>query len=330
MKIALCTPCCDPSIIILFSKGFGSNFQQLQGAIRNERMNKAERNAIIALPFIILFAFAIAWAGSQSGYAAFGIPLFALGVALAFVIQWIAFVPAFIMQTEKFYDLVGSITFLSAIWIGVLLSPVVDARSWLLLAIVSIWAVRLGAFLFKRVRVAGEDRRFRDIKPSFLRFLLAWTLQGLWVSITLAAALAAITSMTKRDLGVYALVGFLVWSLGFAIEVIADRQKSRFRADPRNASKFINVGIWSWSRHPNYFGEIVLWLGVAIIALPALNGWQLLTLISPIFVIILLTQVSGIPLLEARADEMWGGQAEYENYKASTSLLVPRPPSVVK
>ena len=330
MKIALCTPCCDPSIIILFSKGFGSNFQQLQGAIRNERMNKAERNAIIALPFIILFAFAIAWAGSQSGYAAFGIPLFALGVALAFVIQWIAFVPAFIMQTEKFYDLVGSITFLSAIWIGVLLSPVVDARSWLLLAIVSIWAVRLGAFLFKRVRVAGEDRRFRDIKPSFLRFLLAWTLQGLWVSITLAAALAAITSMTKRDLGVYALVGFLVWSLGFAIEVIADRQKSRFRADPRNASKFINVGIWSWSRHPNYFGEIVLWLGVAIIALPALNGWQLLTLISPIFVIILLTQVSGIPLLEAQADEMWGGQAEYENYKASTSLLVPRPPSVVK
>ena len=291
-------------------------------------MNQAERNAIIAIPFILLFALVIAWAGSQGGYSAFGIPLFALSVALAFVIQWIAFVPAFIKQTEKFYDLVGSITFLSAIWIGVLLSPVVDARSWLLLAIVSIWAVRLGAFLFRRVRVAGEDRRFRDIKASFLRFLLAWTLQGLWVSITLAAALAAITSMTKRDLGVFALVGFLVWSIGFAIEVIADRQKSKFRAEPRNASKFINVGLWSWSRHPNYFGEIVLWLGVAIIAFPALNGWQLLTLISPIFVIILLSQVSGIPLLEARADEMWGGQAEYENYKASTSLLVPRPPSV--
>ena len=136
--------------------------------------------------------------------------------------------------------------------------------------------------------------------------------------------------MTKRDLGVFALVGFLVWSLGFAIEVIADRQKSRFRADPRNVSKFINVGLWSWSRHPNYFGEIVLWIGVAFIALPTLNGWQLLTLISPILVIILLTQVSGIPLLETHADEMWGGQADYENYKARTSLLVPRPPSVVK
>ena len=293
-------------------------------------MNKAERNAIIALPFILLFAFVIAWAGSQGGYSTFGIPLFALSVALAFVIQWIAFVPAFIKQTEKFYDLVGSITFLSAIWIGALLSPVVDARSWLLLAIVSIWTVRLGAFLFRRVRVAGEDRRFRDIKPSLFRFLLAWTLQGLWVSITLAAALAAITSMTKRDLGVFALVGFLVWSLGFAIEVTADRQKSRFRADPRNASKFINVGLWSWSRHPNYFGEIVLWIGVAFIALPTLNGWQLLTLISPIFVTILLTQVSGIPLLEAHADAMWEGQAEYENYKSRTSLLIPRPPSVAK
>lgn len=136
--------------------------------------------------------------------------------------------------------------------------------------------------------------------------------------------------MTKRDLGVFALVGFLVWFLGFAIEVSADRQKSRFRADPRNASKFINVGLWSWSRHPNYFGEIVLWIGVAFIALPTLNGWQLLTLISPIFVTILLTQVSGIPLLEAHADAMWEGQAEYENYKSRTSLLIPRPPSVAK
>ena len=293
-------------------------------------MNKAERNAIIAIPFILLFAFVIAWAGSQGGYSAFGIPLFALSVALAFVIQWIAFVPAFIKQTEKFYDLVGSITCLSAIWFGALLSPVIDARTWLLLAIVSIWTVRLGTFLFRRVHVAGEDRRFRDIKPSFFRFLLAWTLQGLWVSITLAAASAAITSMTKRDLGVFELVGFLVWSLGFAIEVVADRQKSRFRANPRNASKFITVGLWSWSRHPNYFGEIMLWIGVAFIALPNLNGWQLLTLISPIFVSILLTQVSGIPPLEARADELWGGQAEYENYKSRTPLLIPRPPSVIK
>jgi steroid 5-alpha reductase family enzyme len=290
-------------------------------------MENSQQRAIIALPIVLLIAAAVAWAGSQGSFTVSGIPIFALCVVLAFVLNWIAFIPAFVMQTEKFYDLVGSITYLSVIWVAALLSPAVDARAWLLLAIISIWAIRLGTFLFRRIRAAGEDRRFRDIKPSLARFLLAWTVQGLWVSLTLAAALAAITSMNRLDLGIFALVGFLVWLLGFVIEVIADRQKSMFRADPQNAGKFINVGLWSWSRHPNYFGEILLWIGVAVIAIPVLNGWQWLTLISPIFVIILLTRVSGTPMLEARADEKWGGQADYEDYKARTSVLVMRPPS---
>lgn len=290
-------------------------------------MNKADRRAIIALPIVLLIAALIALAGSQGGNTVSGFPIFAICVALAFVLQWIAFIPAYILQTEKFYDLMGSITYLSVIVIAVLLSPLVDARSWLLLGIISIWTIRLGVFLFQRVRAAGEDRRFRDIKPSFSRFLLAWTIQGLWVALTIAAALAAITTTTKHELGLTALLGFLVWLIGFGIEVIADQQKSRFRADPNNEGKFINTGLWSWSRHPNYFGEIVLWFGVAIIAVPVLGGWQYLTLISPIFVIILLTRVSGVPMLERRADEKWGGQADYEDYKANTSLLILRPPS---
>lgn len=290
-------------------------------------MNKADRQAIIALPIILMVAALIAWAGSQEGYTVSGIPIFALCVALAFILQWIAFIPAYNLQTEKFYDLMGSITYLSVSLLAVLLSPVVDARSWLLLGIISIWTIRLGFFLFQRVRAAGEDRRFRDIKPSFARFLLTWTIQGLWVSLTIAAALAAITTMTRRDLGFIGLLGFLVWLIGFGIEVIADQQKSRFRADPNNSGKFINTGLWSWSRHPNYFGEILLWIGVTIIAVPVLSGWQWLTLISPLFVVILLTRVSGVPMLEKSADEKWGGQADYEEYKARTSLLILRPPS---
>ena len=290
-------------------------------------MSKQDRTAIIAIPIIVLFAAFIAWAGSQGRYLIFGIPLFALCVALAFTIQWIAFIPAYIKQTEKFYDLVGSITYLSLIWIAVLTSPVVDARAILLLVIVSVWAIRLGSFLFKRVQAAGEDRRFRDIKPSIPRFLLTWTLQGLWVSLTLAAALAAVTSTEKVALGGFALVGFLVWLGGFGFEVIADSQKSKFRADPQNAGKFINIGLWSWSRHPNYFGEIVLWIGVAIIAIPALSGWQWVTMISPLFVVLLLTRVSGVPMLEAYAEKKWGGQTAYEDYKAKTSVLIPKPPS---
>jgi steroid 5-alpha reductase family enzyme len=290
-------------------------------------MNKADRRAFFALPIILLVAVLIAWAGSQGGFTVSGIPIFALCVAMAFILQWIAFIPAYILQTEKFYDLMGSITYLSVTFIAVLLSPVVDARSWLLLGVISIWAIRLGFFLFQRVHAAGEDRRFRDIKPSFARFLLTWTIQGLWVALTVAAALAAITTLTRRDLGFVGLLGFLIWLIGFGIEVIADQQKSRFRANPENSGKFINSGLWSWSRHPNYFGEIVLWIGVAIIAIPVLSGWQWLTLISPIFVTLLLTRVSGVPMLEKQADEKWGGQDDYEEYKAGTSLLILRPPS---
>jgi steroid 5-alpha reductase family enzyme len=108
--------------------------------------------------------------------------------------------------------------------------------------------------------------------------------------------------------------------------VIADRQKSAFNAKPENKGRFISTGLWSWSRHPNYFGEIVLWIGVAIIALPILRGWQWVTLISPVFIILLLTRISGIPLLERRADQKWGNEAEYQSYKARTSVLVPLPP----
>ncbi|NJC95653.1 MAG: DUF1295 domain-containing protein, partial [Anaerolineae bacterium] len=253
-------------------------------------------------------------------------PVYALCIAAAFLIQWIAFIPAWLNRTEKFYDLTGGITYITVTLLALLLTPGTDARSLLLAGIVIVWAVRLASFLFLRIRNAGEDRRFRDIKQSFGRFLLTWSLQGLWVSFSLAAALAAITSTLRLDLDLFAAIGFLVWLAGFAIEVIADRQKSAFNAKAENKGRFISTGLWSWSRHPNYFGEIVLWIGVAIIALPVLRGWQWITLISPIFIIILLTRISGIPMLEKRADQKWGNEAEYQSYKAGTSMLVPLPP----
>ncbi len=145
-------------------------------------MDKADRGAIIALPIVLLIAVALALAGSQGGADVAGIPLFAACIALAFLIQWIVFIPSFINQTEKFYDLTGSITYISVITIAVVLSPKVNARSYLLWAIVVLWAIRLGMFLFRRIRAAGSDRRFNNIKSSFARFLLTWTLQGLWVS----------------------------------------------------------------------------------------------------------------------------------------------------
>jgi steroid 5-alpha reductase family enzyme len=288
-------------------------------------MKKTDRNALVAVFISILVGAGVAWAGSQGGGTVLGIPVFALAVGMAFAIQWLVFIPSYLLQTESFYDLTGSITYISVTLVAVLLSPEIDGRSILLLGLVVIWATRLGTFLFRRIRKAGKDARFDELKTSFPRFLLTWTLQGLWVSLTLSAALAAITSTTRKGLDIFALIGFLVWILGFAFEVIADSQKSRFRADPANKGRFIQSGVWAWSRHPNYFGEIVLWIGVAIIALPILQGWQWVTLISPVFVTLLLTRVSGLPMLEKRADEKWGGQEDYEAYKERTPVLIPRP-----
>jgi steroid 5-alpha reductase family enzyme len=287
-------------------------------------MNKAERNSLIAIPIIILIGVGIAIAGSYQGVSVFGLPLFALMVGLVFLIQWIVFIPSFIGKSEKFFDLTGSLTYITVTSMAVLLSPVKDGRSLLLLALVVIWAARLGLFLFRRVRKEGKDGRFDEIKVSFVRFLMVWTLQGLWVTFTFAAALAAITSGKREELGWFALIGFLVWLFGFAFEAISDHQKNRFRADPANKGKFIQTGLWAKSRHPNYFGEIMLWIGVAIIAIPVLQGWQWVTMISPLFVTLLLTRISGVPMLEKRADEKWGGQEDYEAYKKRTPSLIPR------
>jgi steroid 5-alpha reductase family enzyme len=289
-------------------------------------MGKSDRNALITLLIVILGAAGMGWAGSQGGASVLGFPVFAVAVALIFVIQWLAFIPAYLLQTERFYDLSGSLTYISATVVAVLLSPVVDDRSVLVLAPVLIWATRLGTYLFGRIQKTGKDARFDEIKPSFLRFLRAWTIQALWVTLTASTALAAITTTTRQGIGVVAMIGILVWAFGFAVEIMADTQKSAFAADPQNRGKFIHTGLWAWSRHPNYFGEIALWVGVAVIAVPVLRGWQWVTLISPVFVTLLLTRVSGVPMLEKRADMKWGGQADYEAYKERTPVLIPRPP----
>jgi steroid 5-alpha reductase family enzyme len=287
-------------------------------------MNTAERNALIALPISILLGLLVAVAGSQGGASIAGVPLFAISVGLAFMLQWLAFIPAYLLQTERFFDLTGSVTYIAVVTTAFILISDADGRSILLLALVVIWATRLGTFLFRRIRRAGKDDRFDDIKPSFIRFLNVWTIQGVWVTFTIGAALAAITTTSKKEGDWLAVVGVLVWAVGFAIEVVADSQKSRFSANPANKGKFIRTGLWSRSRHPNYLGEIILWIGVAMIALPVLQGWQLVTLMSPVFVTVLLTRVSGIPLLEQKADRKWGGQEDYEAYKQQTPVLMPR------
>ena len=247
------------------------------------------------------------------------------GLALgAFAIQWLAFIPARLFQTERFYDLTGSITYIAVTLAAISAATAPSGAQWLIAIMIFIWAGRLGSFLFRRIHAAGGDQRFDHIKVSSSRFFVAWTLQGAWVVMTSCAALTAILSAEQTAVGVIYVMGAVMWVAGFVIEVMADQQKSRFRADPANAGRFINVGLWARSRHPNYFGEILLWAGIAVMAVPYLSGTQWVVMLSPLFVHALLTRISGIPTLARRGQQLWGDDPDYQAYLKSTPRLLPR------
>ncbi len=280
--------------------------------------------SILGIIAAVAVALGIAVAGSSGDIKLFGIPLFYICGIIAFLIQWLAFIPAFIYQTEKYFDLLGSLTYIGLAVFGFFYSSQ-GIGAIVLTAMVVIWAVRLGSYLFTRVSKSGHDRRFARIKPDFLQFLMTWTLQGLWVFITFSAGLSALSSGKAYPLDAFVVGGAVLWLAGLLIEIVADQQKSDFRKDPANKDKFIRHGLWAWSRHPNYFGEILLWIGIAIVAMPMLEGWQLVTLISPVFVVVLLTWISGVRMLEVRADRKWGHEKAYQDYCKSTPVLILNP-----
>ena len=242
----------------------------------------------------------------------------------AFAIQWLAFIPARLFQTERFYDLTGSITYIAVTLAAISAATAPSGAQWLIAIMIFIWAGRLGSFLFRRIHAAGGDQRFDHIKVSSSRFFVAWTLQGAWVVMTSCAALTAILSAEQTAVGVIYVMGAVMWVAGFVIEVMADQQKSRFRADLANAGLFINVGLWARSRHPNYFGEILLWAGIAVMAIPYLSSTQWVVMLSPLFVYALLTRISGIPTLARRGQQLWGEDPTYQAYVANTPRLLPR------
>ena len=270
----------------------------------------------------LLFS-AIAFLFSYSIAYLTGIELVKNAVLLAFIIQWALFIPAYLLQTEKFFDISGSITYISVVsycFFNYYDPEKLNIGNAILSIIIIIWALRLGSFLFIRIKKAGEDIRFREIKKSPTRFFMTWTLQGMWVSLCSACALAGIAK--GIIINSYFYFGLAVFLIGFIIEIIADNQKTKFRSDPENKDKFIDSGLWKFSRHPNYMGEILLWSGISIISLSSLEGMELATLISPLFTYLLLVYVSGIRILEHNGDKKWGHLDSYKSYKKNTPRLI--------
>ena len=240
------------------------------------------------------------------------------------VIHWLAFIPALIFKTEKFYDLTGSICYaFSAIYVYLQSYGMFLSLSFFISLAILIWTLRLGSFLLKRVMDAGEDKRFRTIKTNPTQFFMTFNLSALWVVICSLCALTAVSNGVLEVKPIF-YMGLLVFIIGFLIEVIADNQKTAFRAVPENANSFITTGLWSVSRHPNYFGEVTLWLGIAMMSLPYLEGVQYWTLISPIFSFVLIYFVSGVRMLEARANVKWGENPEYLEYVKKTPIFFPK------
>ena len=249
-------------------------------------------------------------------------------LVLIFVIQWIAYIPAFIFKTEKFYDLTGSLTYIAAISFALYSTNTtqsLDLGSLIIGAAIIVWAVRLGSFLFMRVHKDKKDGRFDSIKTSFSQFFMTWTLQGMWVFICSSAALVAIANPTGVvEINIVFKIGLALFILGFVVEIIADNQKSVFRSIPENKDVFIDEGLWARSRHPNYFGEITLWTGITVMGISTFEGMNYLALFSPIFSYLLLNYVSGVRMLEYRGQKKWGHLDTYLAYKKSTPKFIPK------
>lgn len=244
-----------------------------------------------------------------------------LGVSLA--INILMFLVAFRLQSDKLTDISYSVTFaVIAVWAFTLSDR--SAYHSVLLVLVFLWAVRLGSFLLYRILKNGKDKRFDDMRGNFFKFGRFWVAQAVTVwAVMIPSVLAA---SHQAALSTVAYVGMALWTVGLIIETIADVQKIQFKNNPANKGKWIESGIWRYSRHPNYFGEIVVWIGVYIVAATSLPFVQAaIGLISPLFIIVLLLFVSGIPILEKSADKRWGNDPAYKKYKKRTSLLIPLP-----
>ena len=286
-------------------------------------MSRRIKNIIAITVFLICIGL-INVAGQNIEIEIRGMNAFTFILITAVLLQIIFFIPSFLLKTEKYYDIVGSLTYIITISIAYFSVENKTMIDSIIYFYVMVWALRLGIYLFRRVRNDGKDVRFEKAKRHFFWFLQYWMGQALWVSLTACAAIIAILSPEEDTLPVLAMVGMALWLSGFAIESISDYQKRVFRKENNPSESFIHTGLWARSRHPNYFGEITLWTGIAVIALNTLNGIEYVTLISPVFVYILLTRMSGVNLLERIADERYGHLEEYQRYKRNTPVLVPK------
>jgi steroid 5-alpha reductase family enzyme len=231
------------------------------------------------------------------------------------------FIPAYFFKTDKLTDISYSISFVAAA-IFLYINSAQNIVHLILLIMILLWAIRLGTYLLIRINKTGKDDRFDKMRESFFGFLKFWLLQGISVWVIM---LAASVSFATSNIGFSSIhiLGLAIWLIGLIIETVADYQKFKFKNNPENSGKWTNVGLWRKSRHPNYFGEMLIWIGIFIYcAIYSTIPNILIELISPIYIITLLLFVSGVPILEKKYNERYKDNPEYQKYKEETNLII--------
>ena len=286
------------------------------------------RLTTIVVTSVFMIIFLVVSAVGKNSVILNGYPAVLYCAVICVGMQWVAWIPASIGKTERFYDLTGGLTYITivgfSLWAGSRSEPI-SSRELIVSLLVVIWSLRLSSFLYLRIHRTGKDGRFDKLKTSSIRFLVPWTIQGLWVFLTMIVVIVINTQADSAPaLGIWDGIGLSIWILGFSIEVIADNQKTVFNSEPNNQGKWIDCGLWSYSRHPNYLGEVLLWTGIAFFGVSCFTGLEKIAWISPLFIYLLLTRISGTPILDRRALEKWGDDSEYQIYRKNTPLLFPR------
>jgi len=240
---------------------------------------------------------------------------------ISLAIQFIFFVPAYAFKTDKFTDFSYGVTFIALAYFAYTLGSFSPEKLFLF-GMVFLWGIRLAYYLLKRILRIGRDKRFDGKRENFYEFIKFWLFQGLVVPVIILPTSFFMVSQTK--INTFIIIGFLIWLTGFLFEAVSDSQKYKFIQNPKNKGRWIDVGLWKYSRHPNYFGEILCWLGIYVYTFSFLNiGDRFLALLSPITISLLLIYVSGIPILEKKSDEKWGKSKDYIEYKKRTPVLLP-------
>ncbi len=251
--------------------------------------------------------------------------VFIVSLIASLVINTFFFAIAATSQTDQFTDLSYSLSFILIALLYLFTQTTIAPVQLLMGVMIIAWGIRLGSYLFYRVLKLKKDHRFDGIREDLKKFAKFWFLQALSVAVIIWPAIIVLSSRTPPANYWLVVLGFIIWATGLFIETLADWQKSAYKLLNSPPTPWASTGLYKSARFPNYFGEILVWLGVFIFAIPYLSGWNWLSIVSPIYISTLLLFVTGIPPLEKHHQEKYGSNPDYQKYLKSTHLLVPLP-----